>query len=118
MANYWTHCWKCEAEIKTQEDCNYLKTRHGDFSFCPTCYKAFLDSNTEFIMPEKIQEMELEFSLRSSVSDYHEKLMKNRGRVERIGTKKLLTTLQHSGDYWGECPVCLKMLKLIEKVRD
>jgi len=106
MANRWTWCWKCNQDIMTQVDCNYLKIRDGDFSFCPSCYKDFLEHNTEFILPDKIQQQELQYALFRALVDYHDKMVVKNEK----GRKSLVKTLHHSGDSLYDCPFCQKII--------
>jgi hypothetical protein len=69
-------------------------------------------------MPKKIEELELDFALRTAVSDYHDLMIEQKGKKsKKFGSNGLLPNLQHSGDYWGECSVCEKMLKLNGKLK-
>jgi hypothetical protein len=110
MPNCWTHCWKCNNEIKKQEDCNYFKTRSGDFNLCPTCFAGFIKHNEEYILPDKIEKQEIERSFNIAIANFHEymqELSKQQRRVRNF-------SLSHSRGEWYDCTVCKKIIQFAQ----
>lgn len=113
MATRWTICWKCNLDIKTQVDCNYLKTRDGNLSFCPECYKQFLKHNIEFFRPDVSRQEEMERSLFQAMSDFHEKVMKkNDGKAPCSGNNNIPPVITHTGRWIRECDACIEIFNM------
>lgn len=110
----WTYCWKCEAEIYSGPDCNYLKTRDGNFSLCPVCYSQFIDHNKEFIRPERSYKEELERTFCKALSILHEKLVDEEECIG-WGPNDIPPVLIHEGRFYFDCPSCQEVLSLIKK---
>lgn len=107
----WSFCWKCEGPIYSQADCNYLKSRDGNYNFCPTCYTDFLQASAQFIRPERSKREELKRSLNIAMSDFHDK-MEEEGVPIRPGHDNHPTFLIHEEGFWGDCDACREILSM------
>ena len=112
MARRYDVCWKCDGDIKTESDRNYLKTRDGNLSLCPACYQFFLEHNVMVFRPEKSRKEEIERSLHSAIDRLHEHLTEDRyGRIDSSSQNLIPSTIVHSGIYWGDCNACREILE-------
>lgn len=100
MAKRYTTCWKCENDIETQRDCNYVKTRDIDISLCPICYVNFKDIAKDFLQIEKRKVNDIAWTLRRALYEVHTK-----------------PPLPHAYDF-DECKKCSQALKMLKDKRD
>jgi hypothetical protein len=110
----YSYCWKCEKEIFTNKECNYFKSRDGNYSFCDECYKQFLNNNKEFIRPERSKREELKRSLYEALSNFHDYMIKERdgGPIHRSYETSAPTFLIHKNKFWRECDACIEILSI------
>ena len=118
MSRYYTMCWKCENYIKSAAECNYLKTRDGNYSLCSACYEFFLRHNIEILRPERSKREELERSLHTAIEQLHNELTEQisspiwRTGSGLKGAQALPTVLFHLKGWWGDCDVCKEILSM------
>lgn len=117
MKNCYTKCWKCEENIITREDCNYLKIRDGNYSLCNACYEFFLNHNSIILRPELSRQEELKRSFLIAIEDFHRKMFDAQCPIYRNGSSlkggdSLPTTLIHTVGWWSDCDVCSEILKM------
>lgn len=107
----WTTCWKCEKQIKSQADCNFIKSRNGNFDYCPSCYDEFINHNKEFIRPERSKREELKRSLRHALSNFHDEMFQLKKAIYKT-SKNIATTLIHKQEEFYDCEVCKEILSM------
>lgn len=105
----WTKCWKCEKPIKNQSDCNYLKSRYGNFDYCSLCFEEFIIHNKEFVRPERSKREELKRSLHIALSDFHEKMFESKSTIR---SNNISTFLIHKEKHFFDCEVCKEILSM------
>ncbi len=107
----WTRCWKCKQEIKNPSESNYIKTRSGNFDLCTECYIAFIEHNKDLIQSERSRKHEIERSLYTAVSDWHDKLMDEGHKfITNFGRNKVPPVMQHKGSSYHDCDTCKEIL--------
>ena len=106
----WTKCWKGEGNIYSQKDCNYLKSRDGNYSFCHSCYNDFLSKTTEFFRPELSRKEEIIRSRGTALNNFHDQMVESASPIRR-GCDNLPTLLIHTGSFY-DCEVCKEIKKV------
>ena len=108
-------CWRCEGDIYSNADCNYIKSRDGNYQFCPTCYDLFLENSKDFLCFEKSRKKELQRSFANAIENFHNERYES---ANPIIMNDLPSALVHTASWYLECEICLEILRQAKKDMD